>query len=144
AARHCHRLDNQPGPVPVPIRAHPDSPTRRRRAKIHSAARPAARHATTVNARPTRRPADCRRPARFLPEPAMRLTAMTDFSMRLLMYLGSHPDRLCTIAEIARVHGVSEPHLMQITHRLAPAGRVVTVGWENGRRPLGNASGDIQ
>ncbi|MGD9836130.1 MAG: Rrf2 family transcriptional regulator, partial [Piscinibacter sp.] len=35
----------------------------------------------------------------------MRLTAMTDYSLRLLMYVGQHPERLCTIAEIAQVYG---------------------------------------
>ena len=35
----------------------------------------------------------------------MRLTAMTDYALRLLMYLGQRPDRLCTIAEVAQVHG---------------------------------------
>lgn len=73
----------------------------------------------------------------------MRLTAMTDFSMRLLMYLGSHPDRLCTIAEIARVHGISEPHLMKITHRLAQAGWVETVRGKNGGMRLAKAPADI-
>ncbi len=62
----------------------------------------------------------------------MRLTAMTDFSMRLLMYLGNHPERLCTIAEIAQVHGISEPHLMKITHRLAQAGWIETIRGKNG------------
>ena len=62
----------------------------------------------------------------------MRLTAMTDFSMRLLMYLGHNRDRLCTIAEIARAHGISEPHLMKITHRLAQAGWIETVRGKNG------------
>ena len=46
----------------------------------------------------------------------MRLTTMTDYSLRLLMYLGQHPDRLCTIAEIAGAYGISEAHLMKITH----------------------------
>ena len=31
----------------------------------------------------------------------MRLTVMTDYAVRLLMYVAHHPDRLCTIAEIA-------------------------------------------
>ncbi|MFT0851578.1 Rrf2 family transcriptional regulator [Achromobacter sp. F4_2707] len=62
----------------------------------------------------------------------MRLTAMTDYSMRLLMYLGNRRERLCTIAEVARAHGISEPHLMKITHRLAQAGWVETIRGKNG------------
>lgn len=62
----------------------------------------------------------------------MRLTMMTDYAMRLLMYVGERPDRLCTIAEIARAYGISEPHLMKITHRLAQRGWLETVRGKNG------------
>ncbi|MEP6965946.1 MAG: Rrf2 family transcriptional regulator, partial [Polaromonas sp.] len=37
----------------------------------------------------------------------MRLTTLTDYALRLLMYLGQRPDRLCTIAEVAGSYGVS-------------------------------------
>lgn len=73
----------------------------------------------------------------------MRLTAMTDYSMRLLMYLGGHPDRLCTIAEVARAHGISEPHLMKITHRLAQAGWIETTRGKNGGMRLARQPEDI-
>src|SRR5690554_3004953 len=73
----------------------------------------------------------------------MRLTAMTDYSMRLLMYLGSYPDRLCMIAEVARAHGISEPHLMKITHRLAQTGWVDTVRGKNGGMRLAHDPKDI-
>lgn len=62
----------------------------------------------------------------------MRLTTMTDYAMRLLMYVGRHPERLCTIAEIARAYEISEPHLMKITHRLAQRGWIETVRGKNG------------
>ena len=68
---------------------------------------------------------------------------MTDYSMRLLMYLGNHPDRLCTIAEIAKAHGISEPHLMKITHRLAQAGWVETIRGKNGGMRLARAPGEM-
>jgi|SRR5690606_6922983 len=73
----------------------------------------------------------------------MRLTAMTDYAMRLLMYVGSHPDRLCTIAEIAQAYGISEPHLMKITHRLAQQGWLETVRGKNGGMRLARAPQDI-
>ena len=73
----------------------------------------------------------------------MRLTAMTDYSMRLLMYLGDHPERLCTIAEVARAHGISEPHLMKITHRLAQAGWVETTRGKNGGMRLAREPEEI-
>lgn len=73
----------------------------------------------------------------------MRLTAMTDYSMRLLMYLAGRRDRLCTIAEIARAHGISEPHLMKITHRLAQAGWIETTRGKNGGMRLAREPEDI-
>lgn len=73
----------------------------------------------------------------------MRLTAMTDYSMRLLMYLGNQPDRLCTIAEVARAHGISEPHLMKVTHRLAQAGWIETTRGKNGGMRLARAPAEI-
>ncbi|HEY9279525.1 MAG TPA: Rrf2 family transcriptional regulator [Eoetvoesiella sp.] len=62
----------------------------------------------------------------------MRLTTHTDYAMRLLMYAGRHPDRLCTISEIASAYNISEPHLMKITHRLSQHGWIETVRGKNG------------
>src|SRR5690606_20626348 len=73
----------------------------------------------------------------------MRLTAMTDYAMRLLMYVGRHPDRLCTIAEIAQAYDISEPHLMKITHRLAQKGWLETVRGKNGGMRLARPAHEI-
>ena len=73
----------------------------------------------------------------------MRLTAMTDYSLRLLMYVGQHATRLCTIAEIAQVYGISEAHLMKITHQLALAGFLETVRGRGGGMRLARAPSDI-
>lgn len=62
----------------------------------------------------------------------MRLTTMTDYAMRLLMYVAHNPDRLCTIAEIAHAYDISESHLMKITHRLGQAGFLETVRGKGG------------
>lgn len=62
----------------------------------------------------------------------MRLTLMTDYALRLLLFVGQHPDRLCTIAEIARVHRISEAHLMKVTHELARQGWLHTVRGKGG------------
>jgi len=32
----------------------------------------------------------------------MRLTTMSDYALRLLMYAAQQPDRLCTIAEVEK------------------------------------------
>lgn len=66
----------------------------------------------------------------------MRLTTMTDYAMRLLMYLGEHPDRLCTIAEMTQCYGISKSHLMKVTNRLARAGWIETVRGKHGGMQL--------
>lgn len=70
----------------------------------------------------------------------MRLTLMTDYALRLLMYVGERPERLCTIAEVAEAHGISESHLTKVTHQLALQGWLTTVRGKGGgmrlaRRP---------
>ena len=62
----------------------------------------------------------------------MRLTMMSDYAMRLLMYVGQRPERLCTIAEVARSYDISEAHLTKITHQLALAGWLETVRGKGG------------
>ncbi|HCN72130.1 MAG TPA: Rrf2 family transcriptional regulator [Pusillimonas sp.] len=73
----------------------------------------------------------------------MRLTTLTDYAMRLLMYVGQHPDRLCTIAEIASAYNISEPHLMKVTHRLSVKGWLTTVRGKNGGMKLAKAPSQI-
>lgn len=74
----------------------------------------------------------------------MRLTAMTDYSLRLLMHVGQHGGRLCTIAEIAQVYGISEAHLMKITHQLALAGFLETLRGRGGGMRLARPAGEIR
>ena len=62
----------------------------------------------------------------------MRLTRYTDFSMRVLMYLTAHNDRLCAIPEMARAYGISQNHLMKVVHQLGKAGYVTGVRGRHG------------
>ncbi|MBC7203343.1 MAG: Rrf2 family transcriptional regulator [Pusillimonas sp.] len=73
----------------------------------------------------------------------MRLTTLTDYAMRLLMYAGRHPDRLCTIAEVASAYNISEPHLMKVTHRLSVKGWLTTVRGKNGGMRLAKSPSEI-
>ena len=73
----------------------------------------------------------------------MRLTTMSDYAMRLLMYVAQHPERLCTISEVARAYEISEAHLMKITHQLALAGWLETVRGKGGGMRLAAPPGDI-
>ncbi len=73
----------------------------------------------------------------------MKLTTMTDYALRLLMHVAQHPDRLCTIAEVAAHYGISEAHLMKITHQLALAGVVETVRGKGGGMRLARPAAQI-
>jgi Rrf2 family nitric oxide-sensitive transcriptional repressor len=73
----------------------------------------------------------------------MRLTTMTDYAMRLLMYVAERPDRLCTIAEVAHAYEISEAHLMKITHRLGRCGWLETVRGKGGGMRLAAAPAEI-
>ena len=73
----------------------------------------------------------------------MRLTTMTDYAMRLLMYVAQHPERLCTIAEVAGAYEISEAHLMKITHRLGQSGWLQTVRGKGGGMRLAAAAAEI-
>jgi Rrf2 family nitric oxide-sensitive transcriptional repressor len=74
----------------------------------------------------------------------MRLTTLTDYSMRLLMYVARHPDRLCTIAEIADAYDISAAHLMKVTHQLGLAGWIETVRGKGGGMRLAHAPDAIR
>jgi len=62
----------------------------------------------------------------------MRLTVYSDYALRVLMYLAVKPDKLATIAEIARSYEISENHLMKVVHQLGVAGYVETVRGRGG------------
>ena len=73
----------------------------------------------------------------------MRLTIMTDYALRLLMHVAQHPQRMCTIAEVARVYAISEAHLMKVTHQLGQHGWIETVRGKGGGMRLALAPGAI-
>jgi Rrf2 family nitric oxide-sensitive transcriptional repressor len=73
----------------------------------------------------------------------MRLTVYTDFSLRTLIYVALHPERLPTIAEIADSYGVSKNHLMKVVYELGLAGYVETLRGKNGGLRLARAPEDI-
>jgi Rrf2 family nitric oxide-sensitive transcriptional repressor len=73
----------------------------------------------------------------------MRLTAYTDFSLRVLMYLALHPDRRPTIAEIAGRYGISKAHLMKVVYQLGLRGYVETIRGKGGGLTLARRLEDV-
>jgi len=73
----------------------------------------------------------------------MRLTRYSDYAMRVLLYLGTRPERLCSIAEIARAYGISQNHLMKVVHGLVKAGYVASARGRFGGIRLGRAASEI-
>ena len=67
----------------------------------------------------------------------MRLTAYTDYTLRVLMFLAVNPGRHATVQEIATTFGISEAHLTKIVHRLGVVGEVATSRGRNGGLRLG-------
>lgn len=62
----------------------------------------------------------------------MRLTSYTDYTLRTLLHLGTHRDRLVTIQEIADLHSISKNHLMKVVYQLGLSGVVETIRGRNG------------
>lgn len=73
----------------------------------------------------------------------MRLTAYSDYSLRLLMYLAVRPERLSTIEEVARAYSISTNHLTKVVHQLGQVGFVETVRGRGGGIRLGKPSEKI-
>lgn len=62
----------------------------------------------------------------------MRLTAFTDYSLRVLIYLAAQPGRRATIAEVSTAFEVKENHLSKVVHFLGKAGLLANVRGKGG------------
>jgi Rrf2 family nitric oxide-sensitive transcriptional repressor len=63
----------------------------------------------------------------------MRLTLYTDYSLRILIYLGAAKrDELSTIQDISNAYGISKNHLMKVSHELGKAGYIEAVRGRGG------------
>jgi len=73
----------------------------------------------------------------------MELRYYTDYALRVLIYVGLRPNRLCLISEIADAYGISENHLMKVVHGLAKGGFILTYRGKGGGFRLAKSAKDI-
>ncbi|WP_078428222.1 Rrf2 family transcriptional regulator [Alkalihalobacterium alkalinitrilicum] len=63
----------------------------------------------------------------------MQLTSYTDYSLRVLLYLGTQPEnQLSSIKEISSAYGISNNHLSKIVFELGKLGLIETIRGRNG------------
>jgi Rrf2 family nitric oxide-sensitive transcriptional repressor len=70
----------------------------------------------------------------------MQLTYFSDYSLRLVLYLAMHPDRLVSVQEVSRAYGISHHHLVKVVQLLVDKGLLASVRGRRGglrlkRRP---------
>lgn len=63
---------------------------------------------------------------------AMQLTLYTDYSLRVLLYLGQHPGERVTITQISEYFDVSRNHLVKVVHNLGKLELIQTIRGKNG------------
>lgn len=62
----------------------------------------------------------------------MKLSLYTDYSLRVLLYLGANQGRRTTMGEIAERYGISHEHLRKVVHLLGKLGYIETYRGKSG------------
>jgi Rrf2 family nitric oxide-sensitive transcriptional repressor len=73
----------------------------------------------------------------------MRLKSYTDYALRVLMHLAAQPDRLSSIAVIARTYRISHNHLTKVVHDLRKEGFLTAVRGRSGGVRLARPAAEI-
>lgn len=73
----------------------------------------------------------------------MRLTRFTDYSLRVLIYLGLQDDELITIRKISDAYGISRNHLMKVVSLLTRMGYLTAQRGPGGGIKLARAPEEI-
>ncbi|MBI1822030.1 MAG: Rrf2 family transcriptional regulator [Nitrospirae bacterium] len=74
----------------------------------------------------------------------MELTQFTDYSLRVLIFLGRSENRISTIREIADYYQISENHLMKIIPHLVRKGYIQSIRGKGGGIRLSKSPGSIK
>lgn len=62
----------------------------------------------------------------------MQLTLYTDYSLRVLIYLATHPGKRITITQISEYFGISRNHLVKVVHNLGKLQLIHTIRGKSG------------
>jgi len=73
----------------------------------------------------------------------MQLTLYTDYSLRVLLYLGQHPNKRVTISQISDYFNISRNHLVKVVHNLGKLELIHTIRGKNGGIFLAQEAQDI-
>jgi Rrf2 family nitric oxide-sensitive transcriptional repressor len=66
----------------------------------------------------------------------MQLTSYSDYSLRVLIYLGLRRESVTTIADISRSYSISRNHIVKVVHHLSNLGFVRTIRGRHGGMTL--------
>jgi Rrf2 family nitric oxide-sensitive transcriptional repressor len=73
----------------------------------------------------------------------LTLTKFSDYSLRLLIYLALHDDRLVSVGEVSRAYGVSPHILVKVVQLLTEQELIVSVRGRNGGLRLNKPPAEI-
>ncbi len=73
----------------------------------------------------------------------MRLTTYTDYSLRVLIFVGLKGEELTTITEISERYNISRNHLMKVVNQLSQDGYLNTIRGKKGGMLLARPPAEI-
>ena len=74
----------------------------------------------------------------------MQLSLHADYSLRVLIYLGTHRGEVVTTGSISKAYGISKNHLVRVMHTLGEHGYVDLIPGRSGGVRLKRAPEDIR
>jgi Rrf2 family nitric oxide-sensitive transcriptional repressor len=74
----------------------------------------------------------------------MQLTLFSDYALRTLIYLGSHPEQVVPSAQISDAFGVSSDHMAKVTKWLTQRGYVTAQRGKSGGLTLARVPASIR
>jgi len=74
----------------------------------------------------------------------MRMTLHTDYALRMLIYIASRRDGLCTVNDVAEAYHLSRNHLLKVAQTLRGLGIIETTRGRSGGIRLAVPPGEIR